>query len=507
VKCCLHPNRGRPATSAQLGSAVRWNEVVVRSQMGLWRYLIVLYVLYGLKIELEAFCSPHTNCQSGSAMKRWFALEDSLSGLTSSLSESKFHNNLHRKMQHMREISAGSRDNGDGCDGTTRLLGQHMTLLIDGDNVRGKTGFRLTKDDMIEYLERYLNFYRCEGRDDGSGKVCLDMILFFDHGTEEQAFHLHLKDNNKDKEVDLCVVFAGSYYKADDIITRDASWFADIERLHDYLPSFALPPCTTIQQQEDDSMEADSYVVNHSVITVTQDRGLRRRVRPKNSSRRLTKKQRKARDQLLKQEAEKAKTQKITVNTDISVISSHLLADMLIDIHKHRTEKDDQEQVLDKSVYIKEYQAMRSLLKREVEITEKTDSIHRRLKRSTGREMIAKLKVDVGKLRTELDNIRSEYHLLLATVEGHDDNDNAVMEEDMVHRGCALLRKSMESIPSSSDTSLYQDEETWERILFAEELRRKLIGQRSAKVEGHGEDKRIQLYVTNVNINANNCEE
>lgn len=458
-----------------------------------WRHLAILSILHGALAYLNTFPMSRTARQSGSWMRR-FALADGLS----SVSNSKFHSSLCRKIQQMRDIRASNNYNDDSSDAmATRPLGQHLTLLIDGDNVRGKTSFRLNKDHMIEYLQDYLNFYLKDSRERGGGsgaqQVYLDMILYFDHGMVEQAFHLPITNGNPDGHVNLCVVFAGPQYKADDIIARDASWFADKERLHDYLPAFASP-------HNDTSSIEEKHVVSHSVVTVTQDRGLRRRVKPKNSSRRLTKKQRKALDQALKREAELAKTQRVTVSTDISVLSSHLLADMLIDIHKHTiADKDDQEQVLSESAYMKEYQAMRSLLKREVEVTEKVDSIHRRLKRSMDRDVNAKLKADIEKAQHQLENIHSEYSILDSTVKR--EHNDAAMEKDMVRRGCVLLRQSMAS-STASDTSSYRDEETWERSLFAEEMRRKLTEQRSAAGEKHGEERRIELYVANVNANV-----
>ena len=78
-------------------------------------------------------------------------------------------------------------------------------LFIDGDNVRGKTSFKASKESLTRDVNEFVGSLNLGGR------VC----LFFDHGNENEA---HAYSNN------LTVSFSGSN-TADDTIVRDAMWF------------------------------------------------------------------------------------------------------------------------------------------------------------------------------------------------------------------------------------------------------------------------------------------
>jgi hypothetical protein len=99
-------------------------------------------------------------------------------------------------------------------------------LLIDGDNVRGKTKFSLSKEDLCAGIERMVEQEELHGR----------VILFYDHASHQCSYMLNSG---------LVVVFAGPDYCADDIIARDT----------DYI----------------------SEELNSTVVIITDDRELRRR--------------------------------------------------------------------------------------------------------------------------------------------------------------------------------------------------------------------------------------
>ena len=100
-----------------------------------------------------------------------------------------------------------------------------IAVIIDAENVRGRTGFELDHADLLDRLlvwtsMRYGYAY---------GKT----IVVIDHGS--QAGAIVLRDENSFQEEDskdtttlsnnnLCVSFAGPQCKADDIIARDVKW-------------------------------------------------------------------------------------------------------------------------------------------------------------------------------------------------------------------------------------------------------------------------------------------
>ncbi|KAJ1440531.1 hypothetical protein B484DRAFT_443407 [Ochromonadaceae sp. CCMP2298] len=78
-------------------------------------------------------------------------------------------------------------------------------ILIDGDNVRGKTKFSVDKERLCEDVERWSEAAGVRGR----------VGIVFDHAQRHQAFVL---------PSGLCVVFAGPRKSADDVLSRDVRW-------------------------------------------------------------------------------------------------------------------------------------------------------------------------------------------------------------------------------------------------------------------------------------------
>lgn len=106
-------------------------------------------------------------------------------------------------------------------------MSSHGILILDGDNIRGKTKFTLSKEDLSFCVEEWMLADGYQGR----------IILMFDHASQHCSYVL---------PSGLVVVFAGPDYCADDIIARDVEY---------------------IQSQN----------ISSTVLVITDDRELRRR--------------------------------------------------------------------------------------------------------------------------------------------------------------------------------------------------------------------------------------
>ena len=87
----------------------------------------------------------------------------------------------------------------------------NSVLIIDGDNLRGKTSFSVTKEELLDDLGK---FQKCI--QNTHGKIC----VYYDHGTSQEAYKLRNHLN---------VIFSGDR-TADDSIVRDISWY---QKYHD----------------------------------------------------------------------------------------------------------------------------------------------------------------------------------------------------------------------------------------------------------------------------------
>ena len=83
----------------------------------------------------------------------------------------------------------------------------NICIVIDVENVRGKTSFELDHADLLDRLLVWTNL-----RGYASGRT----IIVVDHGSKSSA---HLLNHHN-----VCVSFAGPAVKADDIIARDVRW-------------------------------------------------------------------------------------------------------------------------------------------------------------------------------------------------------------------------------------------------------------------------------------------
>jgi predicted phosphodiesterase len=84
-------------------------------------------------------------------------------------------------------------------------------ILVDVENVRGKSGFCLSHADVVTALARWGRVCGLQGR----------LSLVVDHGSAPSAYWL---GNNSTTHVDLAILFAGPSRKADDVIAQDVAF-------------------------------------------------------------------------------------------------------------------------------------------------------------------------------------------------------------------------------------------------------------------------------------------
>jgi predicted phosphodiesterase len=89
---------------------------------------------------------------------------------------------------------------------------QQGVILVDVENVRGKSGFALTHADMMEKLSSWTAQCRIEGQ----------VILIADHGNSKDAYWTSSTNSTAHAHAGaLAIVFSGNHQKADDVIAND----------------------------------------------------------------------------------------------------------------------------------------------------------------------------------------------------------------------------------------------------------------------------------------------
>jgi hypothetical protein len=99
----------------------------------------------------------------------------------------------------------------------------HIAILIDAENIRGKTNFELSHSDLLDRLLVWSLL-----RNHAAGRT----IVVIDHGSKPTAHLIHPSNSSDDdtiverqrQEHGLCITFAGPILKADDVIARDTQW-------------------------------------------------------------------------------------------------------------------------------------------------------------------------------------------------------------------------------------------------------------------------------------------
>lgn len=171
-------------------------------------------------------------------------------------------------------------------------------IIVDGDNVRGKTKFSLSKEALCLKVEQWRSMTN----------LTASIILLFDHGSEHVAFYK--------PDSGISVVFSGPVLKADDVIARDILYCQN--------------------------------ALNSSVVAiVTEDVELKKRCRKNSvasaSSKRKLSKESKKKEPAMEELSFDMKDRKVMT------IDSTKFADMLIQCSRHSLQFDTSNRVLTQS--------------------------------------------------------------------------------------------------------------------------------------------------------------
>ena len=346
---------------------------------------------------------------------------------------------------------------GSSPGGSSGICHRPLTVIIDGDNVRGKTGFRLSKEQLVDGVARYLSSDRVRLN---SGNLSISCAVVFDHGSRHQAFSLSAADlplsnrqtdegnllsNKEGISLSLAMVFSGPSLTADDVIARDSTYIENW--------GYTQYAQSIDNENSEYSEQMPGMLPPPRVVVVTQDNGLRKRCKPK--SVRMTKAERKVKDKERarreKRGGETAAELEREFKSDLCVVSSKMLADLLLGMYT------ESEAPLSCVLTDKELVAKKALLLQEVDLSRKLAAQVALLENSTSRKAYPKLQAQVDVLRHNLDSIR---------IFGNGENcENGGAQ--LVERGSAFLRGL---IPEPN-------EDTLERVLLAEDLRKALMSR------------------------------
>ena len=378
-----------------------------------------------------------------------------------------------------------------------RLMANNTIILVDGDNVRGKTKFCVTKMNLLTDLRAWANYYRQHD----------SIILYFDHGSKQQAFYF--------QDYGIAVAFSGRK-KADDVISRDVSW------IHNHLQK--------------------------NIVIITEDLELRQRCKRAVAPTRLSKKKEKKAAILLNQNLSSNFniSTRIDTSTEENIFSLYSVSSpSFVGILYNQTEQGlrpvidsspfvlspveesvrQHDETLSSSVQPENAHVLLDLFRQELSLREQLDSLHRLILRNSGkkksRRAVADFKRKHRLLTAKLERFYSlNNHTMQsfragpqldasssssfsqedmetldehASAEAEEESDNNqesmssssddvmetfftcdAAEEEMIRRGAALLSRAQ--MPAHK-------EETWQRVILAEEMRRDLISLQERRAD------------------------
>ena len=372
-----------------------------------------------------------------------------------------------------------------------KTVANNTIVLIDGDNVRGKTKFSVTKMNLLEDVIAWANHYNQRGK----------IILFFDHGSRQQAFHF--------QDQGIAVAFSGRK-KADDVISRDVGWIQSTLR--------------------------------KNIVVITEDLELRQRCKRAVSPTRLSKKKEKKRleNSIVNDTASNHSNDEPIEPLGLYAVSSPSFVGMLYNntddglkpvisptdtmIDKYSTVS--QTPVEPSSSISASPQTSLDLFRQEMSIRQQIENIQRMIVRNSGqkksRRVVADFKRKLRMMSARLDrfllvnqavlssssnlNISTNNSSLLHSSSSSNSSSNSSLfmdknetdtklkiaretryqddgreqeldfeldeeaadkvQEEVIRRGAALLSRT--PMPAHK-------EETWQRVILAEEMRRNLI--------------------------------
>lgn len=332
----------------------------------------------------------------------------------------------------------------ENMDSFKLTVAKENIILIDGDNVRGKTSFSISKFKLLEDLLYWASHFEQRNK----------FILYYDHGVKQEAFYL--------EDVGIVVAFSGRK-KTDDIIARDIVWFqnSQLKRL----------------------------------VVVTEDLELKQRCKRAISVTRLSKKKAKKKSSEAtispSSNASRALASANTTSTmTLSTISSPTFVSMLYDkieggkLRPVLRNWDEVEMPSSSSSRLPQRndvsQDLTRLYQQELQLTQQRQSLERLISHARGRanrKTLMTLKRQQKVLCSRLQRFYESHNATLQSISpeektpGLDDGGDGdpIHQEEVFRRGVALLSPSR-----GQDTHLLPPhcEETWQRVVFAEEMRK-----------------------------------
>ena len=312
-----------------------------------------------------------------------------------------------------------------------------VIIIIDGDNVRGKTRFQLTKEQLSDCVEQWMEESSLHGK----------VILMYDHGSVQSGYIL--------PKSGLAICFSGPHKKVDDVIVRDVSY---------------------IQQD-----------MNVNLVMITEDRLLKKKCRAQSIEHWKNKKS------IRNKEKEKLNNESIQLleNVILHVIDSPKFADMIMfEYFKKNIEEETPslEDLLKENSEIIDNDNAMACLKQEVELLTEINLLKSKLKRGTGlkRKLIDKVRLRIQNLEKMLTDTRDSNSEILKIKGGINNNNNndTIIEnnmESMISRASEVLdvslnlRKKSKMIRNKMNLRSGELEVTWERVILAEKMRQSLI--------------------------------
>eukprot|EP01041_Mallomonas_annulata_P006063 gene6063-12227_t len=286
-------------------------------------------------------------------------------------------------------------------DKIKHLVASGAVVMVDGDNVRGKTKFSLTKEHLCDAVIMWAKQQSIQDR----------VVIFFDHADEHEAFLLNGGS---------AIVFSGPKRSADDIISRDVSWFHQ-----------------TLQR---------------NVVVITEDQELRSRCRKSSTS-----------------------------TCSVSIIASPAFVEILTDMASKNSEVDATLTVSTPNQHIlveptgdelKDLVMQANLIQVEHQLQQKITTVKSQIKRSS-RKKLTPLKAKLLSLQTQVDKIAQTSKLVQEELINNDNSTQTAInpiesEDSFQSRATEILLKLL------TKNKVWEPEQTWERIILAENFRRNL---------------------------------
>lgn len=318
-------------------------------------------------------------------------------------------------------------------------------IIIDGDNVRGKSNFRWSKEKLCNYIETWLS-------QESIQSYHPTVALYFDHGDIHDIYKL--------SKSQLLVGFSGPRMTVDDVISRDVSFIQDI--------------------------------LNCNCLVVTEDNELRKRCRKNSqtSSQTIRKKKKETYKMNNNQSSNIFENQQ-----DLKLINSNAFVDFLQDNYDKysliiSTSNITNFEDIDNTNDIRNITnisnnsnldvILTELIKSRVEINKNLQVVNKTYYDSSSRRLKGKLETKLDFLRKSLLSIDTNYERISSYL---NNNDSKSYDIDIINNGARLLKRLISNGRGwLSNGNVNGAEETWERVILAEKFRRDVLQKHQDKV-------------------------